>query len=83
MNDYTYYVCNYSDYTDLPKELFYGNSPTGTERKSLSGLKFITRSNDHAPAMGCLHWMNGNEPSFNHAEILIELNSSEWTVEEN
>ena len=79
-----YYVCNYADYTNLPDKLFCENdSLGGSERMSLDGLRFIARCEEHTIKNGCLHWMNEGEPSFTHAEILIELSSLEWTEEEN
>lgn len=65
-----YYICKYSDYSDLPEPLFTG--ATGHERKSLDASKFVAWS------VGGISWMNGNEPSYTHKEILVELNKSEW-----
>lgn len=78
-----FYICNYSDYTDLPDKLFCENSPDGSyERKSLDGTKFVSRCELCTPTNGCLSWMNGSEPSFTHSEILIELQKPEWLSDE-
>ena len=76
-----YYVCSYEDCTNLPDKLFCENTPS-RERKSIDGLRFIARCEEHTIKNGCLHWMNEGEPSFTHAEILMELSSLEWTVED-
>ena len=78
-----FYICKYTDYTDLPAQLFCEHSPTDAERKSLDGTKFISRCETHSPDEGCLYWMNGNETSYTHDEILAELTNSEWTTEDN
>jgi len=78
-----FYICKYTDYTDLPAQLFCEHSPTGAERKSLDGTKFIVRCDIHAQAAGCLSWMNGSETQYTHGEILAELTNLEWTTEDN
>ncbi len=77
----TYYICSYADYTDLPDKLFCEHSPNGHERKSTDETKFITRCSTHAPEADCLSWMNDTEPSYTHAEILLELQKPEWSEE--
>lgn len=74
-----YYICEHADYTDLPDKLFCDHTPSSFERKSLDGLKFVSRCKDHSPTTGCLSWMNGTEPTFNHAEILTEMQEVEWS----
>jgi len=75
-----YYICSYSDYTDLPDKLFCGHTPSNNERKSLDELKFVSRCKDHEPTEGCLSWMNGSEPTFTHTEILAEVAKDEWSI---
>lgn len=74
-----FYICKYSDYTELPDKLFCVHSPSGHERRSLDGSRFIARCRDNLPSTCCLSWMNGTEPTFNHAEILTEMQEVEWS----
>ena len=73
-----YYICEYADYTDLPDKLFCEHSPSGLERKSLDGLQFVSRCEDHSAGSECLSWMNGGETEYTHSEIITELKTSEW-----
>jgi hypothetical protein len=77
-----YYICTYSDYTDLPIKLFCDHNIEGMERKSIDGSKFIARCKDHNAGEGCLSWMNGDETPLNHAEIIAEIIKPEWTINE-
>lgn len=74
-----YYVCSYADYANLPERLFNGHTASD-EKKSVDGTKFIAWSTE-LQATGSISWMNGTEPSFNHDDILIEVNKPEWIIE--
>lgn len=78
----TYYLCTYSDYTDLPSKLF----PDHTEiyvRESHDGLRFWVRSDTDTPGNGVLDWMSGSEPSFTHTEHITELKRLCWAAVSN
>ena len=75
-----YYICNYADYSNLPSKLFCEHSANGLERNSLDGLKFIARCKDHTVGEGCLFWMNGGEQARTNNEILIDINSADWSA---
>lgn len=71
-----YYICTYSDYSELPDVLFYGNTP-GKERKSANEDDFIVRS-DSSIGEYDLSWMNGDEEAYSHEEIITAVSSSYW-----
>ncbi len=73
-----YYICNYSDYTDLPDVLFDGNTPS-KERSSTNGLMFVARSASVAGHLD-LSWMAGDETPMTYSEILGELSGEAWNV---
>jgi len=74
-----YYVCSYEDYTNLPDKLFCENTPS-RERKSIDGLKFIVRCEDHKAGEGCFSWMLGSEVELTQGELLEELVKQDWAI---
>ena len=73
---YYYYICTYSDYSELPDILFYGNTP-GEERTSVNGEEFIVHS-DSSIGEYDLSWMTGDEEAYSYGEILTAVSSPYW-----